>query len=385
MAYKTSQTKQEQEKAQSRHYSNTQKMRERAFQQQLAQEKAQYKEQLTLLSHYIKMGKMEKDAELSFLLSLQNRYGHLSVEESRALAERIHSLQEEARKKAYEQDRAHYEHKKALDQMSVREQLAALQALKNAHALSQKEKWALEEEMYALQKSERENQAQDAIALFEKVQKALKNQLTTQKEQALSAYAEQLDALEQVEKATDFALVQQKYDERKKELEYLFTIEKSQRKQKEIYEQLKDVRREETLWHEEEQRQQERENIKASMEHISKEYDALMQTERLRFSALQACIKGDGEALESLLNAYAPFEGVDKNTLLQALQGTGGQEILNVLHSVQTTHQMAQVSGAQKAQTPVTVYANDWIIHEASDVEGIFSKLEQTVRSALRM
>ncbi len=115
------------------------------------------------LDHRKALGQLTVQEEIAQLEAIKAAH-QLNAEELADIDERLYDAREALRQEQYQADMAVYNHRKNMGELTVQQELDMLQSIINAHHLSQDELWSMQEQMYALQQQQQQEaqQAQEA-------------------------------------------------------------------------------------------------------------------------------------------------------------------------------------------------------------------------------
>ena len=114
------------------------------------------------IAHKKAMGEMNVAQEIAALEEIKRAH-MLNAKELRTLEEELYAAYEALRQERLQGDLALYNHRKNMGELTTKDEITSLEAILNAHQLTQSERWSLEEQLYALRKQ----LADEAAALEE--------------------------------------------------------------------------------------------------------------------------------------------------------------------------------------------------------------------------
>lgn len=130
-----------------------------------------YQQQLKQLQHLIALGKADEARQLQFLREMQNI--PKTAEEQLDYEERLYAAKEALRKKEIQDDYDMLDHKKAMGELTLEEELSWLLKIKQAHELNAEERLEIEEKLYDAYQAIRERDADSLDSLGDSIVSAL--------------------------------------------------------------------------------------------------------------------------------------------------------------------------------------------------------------------
>lgn len=155
-----------------------------------------YQKAIDAMEHEADMERMSLEKQLATLVALdakfRNRKGKstLSLDDQRDLEKRIFDIQEEIRKENLDNAYDALDHKKALNQVTLEDELNLLEQIKEAHQLNAEELADIEERLYDTRQAIRERDSQSLDTLAQGIVTALQARYEAMQE----AEIERLDA-----------------------------------------------------------------------------------------------------------------------------------------------------------------------------------------------
>ena len=350
-----------------------------------------YKKDIQALEHQIKMENASTAEQYAYLLTLQKRYKRLSTDEARDLSERLYDIREQLRSEQYQQDMNLYAHQKAMGELSVQQEIEALEKIKAAHRLTNEELCDMDERLYALRQSLQsdalEKQRDSVTGLYDTVLSALENRYEKERaaeKDALNARLAELDAQRDAE---DEARKKQEYADNLAELERALRVEKSARKRREIEQRISDAILQEQERQLDLERQAQKDEVSAALERVDQKYDALVGAESLRQETLKTLLSGNLDQMAALIEQNAP-RFLDAGALLAdcLTEGLTGDKtgLLSALTAAfDGIAQRARGNIEQLAGAAVGTLGQG-AVNEASDADAVLETIGEAVRSAQR-
>lgn len=130
-----------------------------------------YQQRLNQLQHLIALGQADEARQLQFLREMQSI--PKTADEELDYEERLYVAKEALRKKEIQDDYDMLDHKKAMGQLTLEEELAWLLKIKQAHELNAEERREIEEKLYDAYEAIRERDASSLDSLNDSVVSAL--------------------------------------------------------------------------------------------------------------------------------------------------------------------------------------------------------------------
>ena len=157
---------------------------------------SRYQKDIDAMEHLKGLEQITYEQELAHLLELEAKYKNkrgrstLSLSDQRDLEQRIFDLNEDIRQKDLDAAYNALDHRKALNHLTLQEEMAMLEAIKVAHALNAEELEDMAEKLYAVQEAIRQEQYQSAMDTY-----------SHQKAMGRLTLAQEIDVLEQIKLA----------------------------------------------------------------------------------------------------------------------------------------------------------------------------------------
>lgn len=155
-----------------------------------------YQNAIDALEHGKKMDAVSLQEELSRLLAIQENFHDLEEKEARDLAERIHEVQKKMHEEALDAAYENIEHKKAMGEIDLEQEIALLEKIGKEHQLSVEERMKLDEQLYSAREQLRQEKEDKLSGVGEGLVEALRNQYEDMKEAELKALDESQEAIE---------------------------------------------------------------------------------------------------------------------------------------------------------------------------------------------
>lgn len=365
-----------------------------------------YQKAVKRMDNMVALDQLTLRQQYEELLRIEQKYNKLSADDAQDLAERLHDIREDIRKAEYDADMDLYNHQKAMGQLNVKQQIEALETIKNAHNLTQEEMWDIEEKLYDLRKQAADEAAKDAEdalndqrdkakSVYDELVDALRRRYDKERDIRKAALNQQISELEQEQNAEDEARQHREYEENLAEKQRELRIEKSARKRREIQQEINDMILQEEQRLADNQRKAQIESLKAQIDEVDNAYDELTSDENLAKEALGLALSGNMEEMAAIIEQYTPkFQtaGEDLMTYLTAGIDSQKEGVLGAMSTlfddISTTAQqrIQEIAAGSFAatQTPVTVNFSIGNINEASDFDAVQQRLTDMVRSAAR-
>lgn len=361
-----------------------------------------YQKAVKKMDDQVALDQLTLRQQLDRLLQIQRTYRKLSAEDAQDLAERLHNIREQVRKEAFDNDMALYNHQKAMGQLTVRQEISALETIKRAHKLTKEEMWDLDERLYNLRKQLTQEE-QDALTaqtdkaktVYQQLVDALRERYNKERNLRKAALNEQIRALQDEQAAEDEARQKQQYEEELAEKQRLLRVEKSARRRREIEKEISDLILQEEQRLADAQRQAQIDRLTAQIDAIDEQYDKLTDESNLNMEAAALALSGNMDAMAAIIGEYTPqFKNAGEDLMAYLTEGITSQKtsLLSILTSVfddaaaQAMARIESLGGAASVlgYNPVTVYFSIDNVNEASDFETVQQKLADMVRSATR-
>ena len=116
-----------------------------------------------LLNHRKNMGELSVEQEIAMLEQIKQAH-ELTNAELWSLEEQLYSAYEALRQERFQADMDYYNHQKNMGELTIEDEIHALETMLQAHILTQAERWSLEEQLYALRKQLQDNLEREAEA-----------------------------------------------------------------------------------------------------------------------------------------------------------------------------------------------------------------------------
>ncbi len=169
--------------------------------------------QLNLIDHLKRMGQLSTEEEIQGLEKIKASH-KLSEKEQQEIEERLYSLRKSLRDESYKSELDTMDHLKKMGQLTTDEEIQRLEQLKSAYVMSESEQRDIEERLYSLRKNLRDDTYREQLEDI--------NELSSSAEQAadFSAIAEELKRVFDKSEAAykQNLLTEEEYVERSKEL-----------------------------------------------------------------------------------------------------------------------------------------------------------------------
>lgn len=313
------------------------------------------------IEHKKAMDQMSTAQELAQLKKIRNTY-KMSADERVELNEKIHALEKQ---QAEEIERANseklqtaydgIENKKALGQMTAKEELAQLEKIQKTYKMNAEERIDLEIKIYNLKKDLKQDEVDSLNNLADAVTEALKNKYEEQRkleeesinesiqtwqtweDETVASIQGQIDALDELAEADDREAKRQEYENKRQQLEMQLAYEKDDYNRKSIEKELakldtdeakriaeleredlkKSLNQEiENVRKESEQQQQQWQEI---LEANNKKYDDLTSDASLKAQTSDILMNSDQEEIVNLIKGYAPDSDLAGQTIGESL------------------------------------------------------------------
>lgn len=359
---------------------------------------------LNTLEHKKAMGQLNLRQEIAMLSAIRDRYA-LNAEERLEIEERLYDAREALRQEALQKDMDLYNHKKAMGELSVDQEIAMLRRVLQAHQLTQAERWSLEEQLYALQQQRRDEE-QAAVEASLNTQKsavqrvyrqlvgALKNRLAEEKAAELAALDERIARLQRLSEAENEQARVQDFEEQLAEKQRKLRITKSARERRELEAEIADLMEDEALRQTQAARQAEIEALQNEKDAVNDRYALLTQEENLRQEALRLVMSNNLTQMTELIASYGEeWEDAGASLaehLTSGLMGAGG--ILASLEALATgmnqavTAQIAQAASALPLSGTRGVQLNiqSLTVREEADIDRVANAIYRRIAAAGR-
>lgn len=359
---------------------------------------------LNALEHRKAMGQLNLRQEIAMLSAIRDRYA-LNAEERLEIEERLYDAREALRQEALQKDMDLYNHKKAMGELSVDQEIAMLRRVLQAHQLTQAERWSLEEQLYALQQQRRDEE-QAAVEASLNTQKsavqrvyrqlvgALKNRLAEEKAAELAALDERIARLQRLTEAENEQARVQDFEEQLAEKQRKLRITKSARERRELEAEIADLMEDEALRQTQAARQAEIEALQNEKDAVNDRYALLTQEENLRQEALRLVMSNNLTQMTELIASYGEeWEDAGASLaehLTSGLTGAGG--ILTSLEALATgmnqavTAQIAQAASALPLTSARGVQLNiqSLTVREEADIDRVANAIYRRIAAAGR-
>ena len=317
--------------------------------------------ELKQLDQKKKMDQLTYQEELDWLERIQQKY-KMNADEKADLEYRIYSvkkqLEEELEKANSERLQAEYdaiEHKKKLNELSAKEELAWLEKIQQTFVMNKDEQMELEIKLYNLRKELREDDIDSLNTLGDAVTEALKNKYKEQQEaeenrindsieswkkwedDTVEAIQGQIDALDELEKQQDREEERAEYERKRQATALQLAYEKDEynRKQlqkelakldKEEQERLDEIAREDLKEQLEaqidatkEESQKHQDALEEELDKVKDKYEELMSDFNLRAEAEKAIMESTQQQIIAMIKSYAPEYDLAGQTIGQKL------------------------------------------------------------------
>ena len=359
---------------------------------------------LNALEHRKAMGQLNLRQEIAMLSAIRDRYA-LNAEERLEIEERLYDAREALRQEALQKDMDLYNHKKAMGELSVDQEIAMLRRVLQAHQLTQAERWSLEEQLYALQQQRRDEE-QAAVEASLNTQKsavqrvyrqlvgALKNRLAEEKAAELAALDERIARLQRLTEAENEQARVQDFEEQLAEKQRKLRITKSARERRELEAEIAELMEDEALRQTQAARQAEIEALQNEKDAVNDRYALLTQEENLRQEALRLVMSNNLTQMTELIASYGEeWEDAGASLaehLTSGLTGAGG--ILTSLEALATgmnqavTAQIAQAASALPLTSARGVQLNiqSLTVREEADIDRVANAIYRRIAAAGR-
>lgn len=304
--------------------------------------------ELKQLDQKKKMDQLTSQEEIAWLERIQRKY-KMNTDEKYDLEYRLYSAkkkyEQELEQAATERLNAEYkaiENKKALGELSAKEELAWLERIQQTFRMNAEEQMKLEIKLYNLKKQLHEEDVAALDKIGDVVTEALKNKYEEQKkaeqdrinesiqswqdweDETCEAIQGQIDALDELEKQQESEEKRAEYEKKRQATELLLRYEKDEYQRKQLEKQLAQLDAEEQKRLDEEAREAERERLEQEMEEaketsqkqqealekeleeLDKVYDELTKDFALRAEAEKAIMNSTQKEIIELIKSYAP-------------------------------------------------------------------------------
>lgn len=304
--------------------------------------------ELKQLDQKKKMDQLTSQEEIAWLERIQRKY-KMNTDEKYDLEYRLYSAkkkyEQELEQAATERLNAEYkaiENKKALGELSAKEELAWLERIQQTFRMNAEEQMELEIKLYNLKKQLHEEDVAALDKIGDVVTEALKNKYEEQKkaeqdrinesiqswqdweDETCEAIQGQIDALDELEKQQESEEKRAEYEKKRQATELLLRYEKDEYQRKQLEKQLAQLDAEEQKRLDEEAREAERERLEQEMEaaketsqkqqealekeleELDKVYDELTKDFALRAEAEKAIMNSTQKEIIELIKSYAP-------------------------------------------------------------------------------
>lgn len=304
--------------------------------------------ELKQLDQKKRMDQLTSQEEIAWLERIQKKY-KMNTDEKYDLEYRLYSAkkkyEQELEQAATERLNAEYkaiENKKALGELSAKEELAWLERIQQTFRMNKEEQMELEIKLYNLKKQLHEEDVAALDKIGDVVTEALKNKYEEQKkaeqdrinesiqswqdweDETCKAIQGQIDALDELEKQQESEEKRAEYEKKRQATELMLRYEKDEYQRKQLKKQLAQLDAEEQKRLDEEARKAERERLeqemettketsqkqqdalKEELEDLDKTYDELTKDFALRAEAEKAIMNSTQKEIVDLIKSYAP-------------------------------------------------------------------------------
>lgn len=304
--------------------------------------------ELKQLDQKKRMDQLTSQEEIAWLERIQKKY-KMYTDEKYDLEYRLYSAkkkyEQELEQAATERLNAEYkaiENKKALGELSAKEELAWLERIQQTFRMNKEEQMELEIKLYNLKKQLHEEDVAALDKIGDVVTEALKNKYEEQKkaeqdrinesiqswqdweDETCKAIQGQIDALDELEKQQESEEKRAEYEKKRQATELMLRYEKDEYQRKQLKKQLAQLDAEEQKRLDEEARKAERERLeqemettketsqkqqdalKEELEDLDKTYDELTKDFALRAEAEKAIMNSTQKEIVDLIKSYAP-------------------------------------------------------------------------------
>lgn len=299
------------------------------------------------LDHKKTLGQLTLQAEIDWLEQIKAAH-QLNADELADIDERLYDTREALRQQQYQADMDLLNHKKAMGELTVQQELDMLQGIINSHQLAQDELWSIQEQMYALQQ-QRQQEALDTQTnaiqkAYNKITAALKARLQDEKDAELAALDDRIKMLQDQTEAENEAARVQDYEENLAEKQRQLRITKSARERRELQAEIDKMIADEQRRQEQLARQAEIDALKDQKTAVNDKYTQLMNEENLRQEALRMVMSNNLQQMTDLIASFGtPWEDAGASLVQYLTTGitSGKSTIIGALENLSNGMQEA--------------------------------------------
>jgi len=232
----------------------------------------------------------------------------LSNEERKELDVRLHEARKRLRDEQYQWDIALLDHNKAMGRLTVDEEIASLERIKAAHNLSVEELRTIEERLYSLReglRKDNENKEQEYIKrAYRAITEATKNRLSAERDAELKILDERMAALDKLTQAENEQQRRADYEASLAEKQRALSVTKSARERRQLAAEIAKMEEAEALRQRQLSRQDEKDAINEEKRLVQERYKELTSEENIRQEALRLVMSSNLSKMTDLIASY---------------------------------------------------------------------------------
>lgn len=258
---------------------------------------------LRQLEHKKTMNQLTVQQEIAALEKIKRAH-QLTADELMDIDERLYEARERLKNDAYQWALTLLDHQIAMGRVNVDQEIARLEEIKRAHELSTEELYQIEERLYNLRQSLLQEQEAQVKTTYDRIVRALKARYDEQKRMELDALDDRIDTLNAITKAENEADRRDDFAQNLADKQRELSVTKSARRRRELEAEIAEMQADEERRLAQEKRQAEIDEINKQKQAVSDKYASLAEEENLRQEALRLVMSNNLDQMAQLIASY---------------------------------------------------------------------------------
>lgn len=276
---------------------------ERLYQKREELRKQNLQADYEAMEHKKALDQLTIQQEISALERIQQAH-KLNAEEQRELAEQLHDARNRLRERELNWALALVDHQTAMSELNAAAQIQALERIKTAHKLTQEEMWRLDERIHSLRQQQSQDQVSQVRAVYDQITAAMRKRYETEKQLETKALDDRIRHLNELTAAETRQARRDDFEASLAEKQRLLSVTKSARQRRELQAEIDKMIADEELRRRQEARQAEIDSLNEQKQAINDKYQQLMDEENLRQEALRMVMSGNLKQMSDLIASY---------------------------------------------------------------------------------
>lgn len=276
---------------------------ERLYQKREELRKQNLQADYDAMEHKKALDQLSIQQEISALERIQQAH-KLNADEQREMAEQLHDARNRLRERELNWALALVDHQTAMSELNAAAQIQALERIKGAHQLTQEEMWRLEERIHSLRQQQAQDQVSQVRSVYDQITAALRKRYEAEKQLETKALDDRIKHLNDLTDAENRQAREDDHQTNLAEKQRLLSVTKSARQRRELQAEIDKLIADEELRRRQEARQDEIDGLNEQKQAINEKYQQLMDEENLRQEALRVVMSGNLQQMTDLISSY---------------------------------------------------------------------------------